>query len=179
MVRMKTPDKTKNGKHPIADSKECKASPKKPKTNPPSTGVSNVGAALSSSRYPSIMEFTGKIPLLQPHSAINSRSRFIRFDNEEEAKRFVMSTSKLHVHIERNFDMISFIRNSREQPNNIPRHLYHWIHSRAWEGLLSCHKYGQDIVHEFYFCGSHLVSNSYAEHEDRITAKVQGYYFSS
>ena len=166
---MKTTDKTKKGKRPIADPKECKASPKKIKLNPSST---RIRASPSPSGRLTIAEFSGKIPLLRPPSANNPRSRFVQFDNEDEAKRLLISTSKLHVNIDRNFDLISFIPPFGELLVYMLKCLYRWVHSHAWEISLSGHKCIPNIVRVFYFRGSHLVSNSYAKPEDNIIAKV-------
>ena len=168
---MKTSDKTKKGKRLIANIKECKALPKTINPNPSST---RVGVVSSSIGHSSIAEFTGKVPLLQPSSANNPRFRFIQFDNQDEAKRFMISTFKLHVHIECNIDLMSFIPPSGELPDYMLKCIYQWIHSRVWEGLFSSHKCVPDIVREFYFRSSHFVSNSYAEPENNIIAKVRG-----
>lgn len=85
----------------------------------------------------------------------------------------MVSSSKLHVHIKRKFDLLSFIPPSGELPYYMPRHLYRWIHNRAYKGLLSSHKCAPDVVCEFYFRGSHSVSNSYNKPKDSIVAKVR------
>lgn len=92
--------------------------------------------ASSSNEHSSIAEFTGKVTLLRPHLAINSRSRFLRFGNKDEAKHLMILTSKLNVHIERNFYLMFFIPPLGEIPDYLTKRLYRWIQSRAWKDYL-------------------------------------------
>ena len=82
----------------------------------------------------------------------------------------------LHVHIERIFNLSSFIPQIGESSCHIPRHIYEWIHNRQWDGLVSGHKCVPDIVREFYFRGSSVVSNSYSDPKDGIVAKIRGIF---